>query len=95
LVASAEYVEPGIAPAPAGVTEEAFDLLRWLESDGVRLVTSSRELYMPIDCGGKETMQLSDIRRVVSERLAAVTGNSPFGRPVGPRAPGKSRITYF
>ncbi len=95
LIASAEYVEPAIAPAPAGVTEEAFDLLRWLESDGVRLVASSRDLYMPIDCGGKETVQLSDIRRVVSERLAAVTGHAPFGRPVGPRAPGVSRITYF
>jgi DNA polymerase-3 subunit epsilon len=95
LIASAEYIEPGIAPAPAGVTEEAFDLLRWLESDGVRLVASSQDLYMPIDCGGKETMQLSDVRRVVSERLAAVSGHQPFGRPVGPRAPGTTRITYF
>jgi DNA polymerase-3 subunit epsilon len=95
LIASAEYIEPGIAPAPAGVTEEAFDLLRWLETDGVRLVASSCDLSMPIDCGGKETVQLSDIRRVVSERLAAVTGHQPLGRPVGPRAPGVSRITYF
>lgn len=95
LTASAEFVEPGIEPAPAGVTEEAFDLLRWLETDGVRLVSASHELFMPIDCGGKETIQLTDIRRVVSERLAAVTGHESFGRPSGPRAPGNSRITYF
>ena len=95
LVASAEFVEPGIEPAPAGVTEEAFDLLRWLESDGVRLVASSRDLSMPINCGGKETIQLSAVRRVVGERLAAVTGNEPTGRPVGPRAPGVTRIAYF
>ncbi|NQW31747.1 MAG: DEDD exonuclease domain-containing protein [Actinomycetales bacterium] len=95
LVASAEFVEPGIEPAPAGVTEEAFDLLRWLESDGVRLVASSHDLSMPIDCGGKETIQLLDVRRVVGERLAAVTGHEPTGRPVGPRAPGATRIAYF
>ena len=95
LVASAEFVEPGIEPAPAGVTEEAFDLLRWLESDGVRLVASSHDLSMPIDCGGKETLQLLDVRRVVGERLAAVTGHEPTGRPVGPRAPGATRIAYF
>ena len=95
LVASAEFVEPGIEPAPAGVTEEAFDLLRWLESDGVRLVASSHDLSMPIDCGGKETIQLLDVRRVVGERLAAVTGHGPTGRPVGPRAPGATRIAYF
>ena len=95
LVASAEFVEPGIEPAPAGVTEEAFDLLRWLESDGVRLVASSHDLSMPIDCGGKETIQLLDVRRVVGERLAAVTGHGPTGRPVGSRAPGATRIAYF
>ena len=95
LVASAEFVEPGIEPAPAGVTEEAFDLLRWLESDGVRLVASSHDLSMPIDCGGKETIQLLDVRRVVGERLAAVTGHEPTGRPVGSRAPGATRIAYF
>ena len=95
LVASAEFVEPGIEPAPAGVTEEAFDLLRWLESDGVRLVASSRDLSMPIDCGGKETIQLLDVRRVVGERLAAVTGHEPTSRPIGPRAPGATRIAYF
>ena len=95
LVASAEFVEPGIEPAPAGVTEEAFDLLRWLESDGVRLVASSHDLSMPIDCGGKETIQLLDVRRVVGERLAAVTEHEPTGRPVGPRAPGATGIAYF
>jgi DNA polymerase III subunit epsilon len=83
LVATAEFIIPGLDPAPAGVTEEAFDLLRWLEQPDVRLVTVSTPAHMPIHCGGKETLQLSDIRRVVSERLSAVTESGGYGRPVG------------
>ena len=85
LVASAEFVFPGIDPAPAGVTEEAFDLLRWLESPDVRLVSVSQPAHMPIHCGGKETLALTDIRRVVSENLSAVTEPNGFTRPSGPR----------
>ncbi len=38
LVAGAETVEPGFGPAPAATVEETEVLLRWLESDGVRMV---------------------------------------------------------
>jgi DNA polymerase-3 subunit epsilon len=83
LTATAEFIIPGLDPAPAGVTEEAFDLLRWLEQPDVRLVAVSAPAHMPIHCGGKETLQLSDIRRTVSERLSAVTESGGHGRPVG------------
>ncbi len=86
LVATAEFVVPGLDPAPAGVTEETFDLLRWLETDGVRLVSVSTPAHMPIHCGGKETVQLSDIRRVVSERLSAVSDPGGYSRPEGKRS---------
>ncbi|MFN8148049.1 MAG: DEDD exonuclease domain-containing protein [Candidatus Nanopelagicales bacterium] len=38
LVASSEQVEPAAGPAPAALVEETVRILRWLESDGVRLV---------------------------------------------------------
>lgn len=85
LSATAEYVESGIDPAPSGFAEEAFDLLRWLESDNVRLVSITTPAHMPIHCGGKESLQLSDIRRVVGENLSAVTEPNGFLRPQGPR----------
>ena len=94
LIATAESVTPPVDPAPAGVTEEAFDLLRWLESDSVRLVSLSAPAHLPIYCGGKESMQLSDIRRVVGESLAAVTEPNGHVRPQGPRT-SHSRMTSW
>jgi DNA polymerase-3 subunit epsilon len=85
LKATAESVDPPVDPAPASVTEEAFDLLRWLESDSVRLVSLSTPAHLPIHCGGKETMQLSEIRRVTGENLSAVTEPNEYLRPRGPR----------
>ncbi len=85
LIATAESVASPVDPAPASVTEEAFDLLRWLESDSVRLVSLSAPAHLPIHCGGKETIQLSDIRRVVGESLSAVTEPNGHLRPQGPR----------
>ena len=38
LVATAEQVEHDGGPAPAALVEETVRVLRWLESDGVRLV---------------------------------------------------------
>jgi DNA polymerase-3 subunit epsilon len=38
LLATAEHVAPPPGPVPAGLVEESVRLLRWLESDGVRLV---------------------------------------------------------
>ena len=38
LLATAETVSPGYGPVPAATVEETECLLRWLESDGVRMV---------------------------------------------------------
>jgi len=48
LVATAETVTPGPGPLPASTAEEARALLRWLESDGVRLVRLEGELASPV-----------------------------------------------
>lgn len=94
LKATAESVNQPVDPQPAGVTEEAFDLLRWIESDSVRLVSLSSPAHMPIHCGGKESIQLSDIRRVIGENLSAVTEPNGYLRPQGPRI-SYSRITSW
>jgi DNA polymerase-3 subunit epsilon len=41
LLATAETVLPGAGPLPAATAEEVRCVLRWLESDGVRLVRGS------------------------------------------------------
>ena len=48
LRASAETVLPGPGPLPASTAEEAEILLRWLESDGVRLVHVDGEWTCPV-----------------------------------------------
>lgn len=52
LVASAETVLPTFGPLPAATVEEAELLLRWLESDGVRLVQVEGDWSCPV--GGAE-----------------------------------------
>lgn len=94
LCATAEFVVPGIGPAPAGTPEETFDLLRWLEKDSVRLVSASQPAFMPVHCGGKETLLLGEIRREVSEKLSALPDAGGADRPRGPRTL-TSRIATF
>ena len=48
LRASADTVVPGPGPLPAGTAEEAELILRWLESDGVRLVHVEGEWTCPV-----------------------------------------------
>jgi DNA polymerase III subunit epsilon len=48
LQASAETVVPGPGPLPASTAEETELLLRWLESDGVRLVHVDGEWSCPV-----------------------------------------------
>ncbi len=48
LQASADTVVPGPGPLPASTAEEAELLLRWLESDGVRLVHLDGEWTCPV-----------------------------------------------
>ena len=53
LQASAETVIPGPGPLPASTAEEAELLLRWLESDGVRLVHVDGEWTCPVGGASK------------------------------------------
>ena len=53
LVASAETVLPGAGPLPAATAEEVRCLLRWLESDGVRLVRVTGVLCSPAFGAGR------------------------------------------
>ena len=52
LTASAETVLPSFGPLPAASAEETETLLRWLESDGVRLVHVDGDWSCPV--GGAE-----------------------------------------
>lgn len=94
LIATAECVFPALEPAPSGLTEEAFDLLRWIETDGVRLVSVSEPAHMPIHCGGKETLLLTEIRREIGDKLAAVNEPHGYSRPQGPRTANHTRIMF-
>ena len=49
LRASAETVLPRPGPTPAATAEETEKILRWLESDGVRLVHVEGEWTCPVD----------------------------------------------
>lgn len=87
LVATGEQVDAGCPPAPAGLTEEALEVLHWLESDGVRLVRSTRGLTLPVHCGGDVVARLGEVRRSAhrhrldGEDYGAIAG---MGRPAGP-----------
>jgi DNA polymerase-3 subunit epsilon len=52
LVASAEQVEHAGGPAPAALIEETVRVLRWLESDGVRLVPGPRPVAWSLPVHG-------------------------------------------
>ena len=53
LVATAETVLPGPGPLPASTAEEVHCLLRWLASDGVRLVRLDGTLASPAHGSGR------------------------------------------
>jgi DNA polymerase-3 subunit epsilon len=52
LVATAEQVEHAGGPAPAALVEETVRVLRWLESDGVRLVPGPRPVAWALPAHG-------------------------------------------
>jgi DNA polymerase-3 subunit epsilon len=87
LRAAGEHVQPAPRPAPAGLTEEALELLTWLERDGVRLVSATRGLALPVGCGGAQVARLGEVRRsqhrhaLDAEDYGAIAG---VGRPLGP-----------
>jgi len=46
-------VLPGLGPVPAASAEETEQVLRWLESDGVRLVEVEGEWSCPVAGSGR------------------------------------------
>ncbi len=74
LCAGAETVLPGPGPAPATTPEESELLLRWLESDGVRLVHVVGEWTCPVR-GARRLLPLVD---VVGDSRGSVV---PFDEP--------------
>ncbi|CCH80118.1 conserved hypothetical protein [Nostocoides japonicum T1-X7] len=61
LRASAEQVEAGCAPAPAGLTEETEKVLRWLETPGVRIVHLDGEWTCPVGGLGSARAELEPL----------------------------------
>jgi DNA polymerase-3 subunit epsilon len=70
LRASAETVVPGPGPTPAATAEESEKILRWLESDGVRLVHVEGEWTCPVG-GAVKHLRLHD---AVGQSRATVAG---------------------
>jgi len=68
LRASAETVTAGPGPTPAATAEETEKLLRWLESDGVRLVHVDGEWSCPV-AGATKHLAVHDAVRESRERL--------------------------
>jgi DNA polymerase-3 subunit epsilon len=101
LVAQAEHVDPAAEPAPAGLTEEALEILRWLESGDVRLVRATSGLALPIHGGGRAAAELDRVTRhvtpdpsgwLVSGRSTDRRADPSTARPEGPRATAVTRI---
>ncbi|RYU09607.1 DEDD exonuclease domain-containing protein [Nocardioides iriomotensis] len=68
LRASAETVTAGPGPTPAASAEESEKLLRWLESDGVRLVHVDGEWTCPLG-GATKHLRVHDAVQQSRERL--------------------------
>ena len=83
-------------PAPtdgfvAGLTEEAEELLAWLDGDGIRLVSTSAPLALPLGCGGATWLALREVGRARRNPATGVpTDRAP--RPLGPVHGPVSRI---
>ena len=95
LTAAAERPDPPPLPSPAGLTDETACILRWLESDRVRLVRTTGGLSLPVHCGGREAARLGavgDRGRDAADPLVR-TRSRPVGAGAGPLGPGPvSRI---
>jgi DNA polymerase-3 subunit epsilon len=96
LVARADHVDPVPGPAPAGLTEEAEEILRWLDSGSVRMVRASTAWALPLHSGGREAADLQARRRLVSHASSGLVSNyladagdsrhGQLGRPAGPHS---------
>ena len=61
LRASAETVAPTVGPIPAASAEESEQILRWLESPGVRLVDIVGEWTCPVAGAGREVDRFASV----------------------------------
>ncbi len=68
LRASAETVAAGPGPTPAATAEETEKILRWLESDGVRLVHVEGEWSSPLG-GARKHLKIHDAVNESREKL--------------------------
>ncbi len=91
LIERADHVEPRPAPAPAGLAEEAGEIIRWLGSGAVRVVASDSPLAVPLHCGGQQAADLAEVRRRTSAPIARGLGEQS-SRPQGPSAHVVTRI---
>lgn len=63
LRATAETVQPPTEPAPAALTEETEQILRWIEVDGTRLVTLDGTWTCPVNGAGRARDRLEPLVR--------------------------------
>ncbi len=78
LRATGEAVEPPVLPAPAAIPEETEKVLRWIETEGTRLVDVQGSWACPLHGAGAERARLEPL---------TVT----FSAPAGFEEPGLSR----
>jgi DNA polymerase-3 subunit epsilon len=74
LCETGEVVSPPVGPLAAATAEETERILRWLEGDGVRLVSVSGEWSCPVHGAGGQRWQLEPLAARASEV-------SPFDEP--------------
>jgi hypothetical protein len=80
------FTQPS-TPVPAGLIEEATELLSWLESESTRLVRVSDPLSIPMNCGGDAAAHLLTVQRRMqrsSLHAADFAWMSRYSRPAGP-----------
>lgn len=86
LIATGEQVAAAPRPSPAALTEEALDILHWLDGDDVRLVRGEQSLHLPLHCGGDVVDRLGQARRTALQHI----GDDDYrelavgSRPLGP-----------
>ena len=84
LVRAGDFVAPAFPPAPAGLAEEATEILRWLDQPGIRLVRIEAPLALPAACGGATVSRLGSARRAAAQWVISDDDVAGAARPRGP-----------
>jgi DNA polymerase-3 subunit epsilon len=82
LVASAEVVVAAEGPAPAALVEETVRILRWLESDGVRLVPTASAVAWSLPVHGAGGL-LARLERAARSEVVTLPAAERALRPAG------------